>query len=180
MLVIALFIKLDSRGPIFFTQKRIGKNKKIFLCYKFRTMNIDAQEHLKSLLISNVEDRKEWNDRRKLRKDPRVTIIGRLLRRSSLDELPQLFNVLKGEMSIVGPRPVVEDEIQKYYKEKAGLYYSVLPGITGLWQISGRTKTAYQSRVDLDSWYARNWNIGTDMIIVLKTLPAVIKRTGAY
>jgi undecaprenyl-phosphate galactose phosphotransferase len=180
MAIIALLIKIDSRGPVLFSPKRVGKDGKTFLCYKFRTMYADAQQCLDSSLEGNPGAQLEWETCRKLRKDPRVTRLGPFLRRSSLDELPQLFNVFKGEMSIVGPRPVLEDEIEKYYKEKAAHCFSVQPGITGLWQVSGRASTPYDARVDMDMWYATHWNFGTDLSIVLRTVPAIMKRTGAY
>jgi undecaprenyl-phosphate galactose phosphotransferase len=124
--------------------------------------------------------RREWEQIYKIKEDPRITRIGKFLRMTSLDELPQLINVLKGEMSLVGPRPVTQDEIVKYYKDTAELYFSVFPGITGLWQVSGRSDTSYDYRIALDSWYVRNWNLWLDVVILLKTVKVVLKREGAW
>lgn len=180
MTVIAVLIKLNSRGPIFFYQERVGKKGRTFKCYKFRTMHADAEKRLTRLLASNAKARQEWETHWKLKNDPRVTRIGSFLRTTSLDELPQLFNVIRGEMSIVGPRPVVQEEIEKYYKDMAELCFSVPPGITGLWQVSGRTETSYDSRIGFDSWYVKNWNLWIDIMIALKTVRAVLRREGAY
>lgn len=180
MFIIALLIKLESRGPIIFSQKRVGKGGKKFRCYKFRTMYEDAEERLKKLLAEDEFARREWETYYKLKNDPRVTRIGKFLRKTSLDELPQLFNVLKGEMSLVGPRPVTEEELKIYYKDYARYYLNVLPGITGLWQVSGRSDTTYEMRVFLDAWYVRNWNVWLDIVILLKTIKIVLKREGAY
>ncbi len=179
MCITALLIKLDSRGPALFFQHRIGKNGKVFRCWKFRTMHADAEEKLAGLLASDATARAEWDKNWKLKNDPRVTRLGRFLRTTSLDELPQFINVMKGEMSIVGPRPVVQDEIEKYYKDMADVCFSVPPGITGLWQVSGRTDTGYDSRIGFDSWYVNNWNLWMDVTIALRTVSAVLKREGA-
>lgn len=179
MLIIALLIKLESRGPVIFSQERVGKRGKKFKCYKFRTMYEDAEERLEKLLAEDESARKEWETYYKLKNDPRVTKIGKFLRRTSIDELPQLFNVLKGEMSFVGPRPVTEEELKIYYKDYARYYLSVLPGITGLWQVSGRSNTTYEMRVFLDAWYVRNWSVWLDIVILLKTIKAVLKAEGA-
>lgn len=162
-----------------FFQDRVGKKGKGFKCYKFRTMYRDAGERLQELLESNEEARTEWGKFWKLRDDPRITRVGRFLRRTSLDELPQIFNVLKGDMSLVGPRPVTRDEIDKYYKDTAELCFSVTPGITGLWQVSGRSNTSYEYRIALDSWYVRNWNLWLDIIILFKTVNVVLRGDGA-
>ena len=180
MAIIALLIKIDSPGPIFFSQIRVGKNGKLIKVYKFRSMYIDSQEKLKEILKKDPKARKEWETYFKLKNDPRVTKVGRFLRKTSLDELPQIFNVLKGDMSLVGPRPVTKEEIKKYYKEFADYYYMVRPGITGLWQVSGRSNTDYEYRVSLDTWYVLNWSLWLDIIIVLKTIKIVLKREGAY
>jgi undecaprenyl-phosphate galactose phosphotransferase len=142
-------------------------------------MYIDAEERLQSLLVNDEQASKEWEKRWKLEQDPRITKIGKLLRQSSLDELPQIFNVLKGEMSLVGPRPVTQEEIDKYYKEQSRLYFGVPPGITGLWQVSGRSNTTYDHRIALDSWYVRNWNLWLDIVILFKTVKVVLKMEGA-
>jgi Undecaprenyl-phosphate galactose phosphotransferase WbaP len=179
-LLIAIFIKLTSRGPVIFSQERIGKNGKAFRCYKFRTMYVDAEKRLEALLENNPEAKAEWQKYWKLKNDPRVTPLGRFLRKTSLDELPQIFNVLKGEMSLIGPRPVVKEELQRYYRDNAGLYCLVPPGITGLWQVSGRSNTSYDERVSLDCWYVRNWNLWLDIVILFKTVKVVLKKEGAY
>lgn len=180
MAAIAALIRFDSRGQAIFSQERTGKKGRTFRCYKFRTMYEDAEERLSKLLAINSESRKQWEQYWKLSNDPRVTRIGRFLRITSLDELPQIFNVLKGEMSFVGPRPVTQEEIDRYYKDMAELCFCVLPGITGLWQVSGRSNTSYDYRISLDSWYVRNWNLWLDVVILLKTVWIVIKREGAY
>ncbi len=179
-LLIAILIKLTSRGPVIYSQERIGRNGKIFRCYKFRTMYVDAEKRLEALLENNPEAKAEWQKKYKLSNDPRVTPLGKFLRKTSLDELPQIFNVLKGEMSLVGPRPVVKEELERYYRDNAGLYCLVPPGITGLWQVSGRSNTSYDERVSLDCWYVRNWSLWLDIVILLKTVKVVLKREGAY
>jgi undecaprenyl-phosphate galactose phosphotransferase len=180
MLIISILIRLDSKGPAIFSQERVGRRSRTFRCYKFRTMYNDADERLERLLANDDDAREEWNKFWKLKDDPRVTRIGKFLRKTSLDELPQLFNVLKGEMSLVGPRPVTQDEIDGYYKDMADLCFTVPPGITGLWQVSGRSSTSYDYRIALDSWYVRNWNLWLDIVILLKTVKVVLKKEGAY
>jgi undecaprenyl-phosphate galactose phosphotransferase len=179
MIIIALLIKLDSKGPVIYSQRRIGKNNKYFKCYKFRTMYHDAEIRLNNLLETNEAARNEWNHHWKLINDPRITRIGKFLRETSLDELPQIFNVIKGDMSLVGPRPVTKEEIDNYYKEQAKLCFGVPPGVTGLWQVSGRSNTSYEYRIALDSWYVRNWNLWLDIVILFKTIRVVLKREGA-
>jgi Undecaprenyl-phosphate galactose phosphotransferase WbaP len=179
MAVIASLIRLDSKGQAIFLQERIGKNGGTFNCYKFRTMYEDAEESLIGVLDANPDARLEWDTHWKLTEDPRVTRIGRFLRSTSLDELPQIFNVLRGEMSLVGPRPYLLREKQDMGERD----YTILltkPGITGLWQVSGRSNTSYDYRMSLDSWYVRNWNLWLDVVILLKTIRIVIKREGAY
>ncbi|WP_456465372.1 undecaprenyl-phosphate galactose phosphotransferase WbaP [Desulfurobacterium sp.] len=178
--IIAILIKFDSEGPVFFVHNRVGKDGKIIGVIKFRTMYKDAQQRLEKLLAENEEIRKEWETYFKLKNDPRITKVGKFLRKTSLDELPQIFNVLKGDMSLVGPRPVVKEEIEKYYKDFAQYYYLVKPGITGLWQVSGRSDTDYDKRVRLDTWYVLNWSLWLDIIILIKTVKAVLKKEGAY
>ena len=177
--LIALLIRATSAGPAIYRQQRIGRNGRAFHCYKFRTMFCDADERLKDILDSSPEARSEWEQYRKLKNDPRVTPLGRFLRETSLDELPQIINVLRGEMSLVGPRPVTQEEIEKHYRDSAELCFSVLPGITGLWQVSGRSDASYDYRVSLDSWYVRNWNLWLDIVILLRTVLVVTKREGA-
>lgn len=179
MIVIAVLIKITSRGPAIFSQKRTGRNDTTFKCYKFRTMYNDAEARLNNLLATSEEARNEWGRNWKLLNDPRITKIGRFLRQTSLDELPQIFNVLKGDMSLVGPRPVTEEEINEYYKDQAKLCFGVPPGVTGLWQVSGRSNTSYDYRITLDSWYVRNWNLWLDIVILLKTVRVVLKKEGA-
>ncbi|MBI5849125.1 MAG: undecaprenyl-phosphate galactose phosphotransferase WbaP [Nitrospirae bacterium] len=180
MVVLIVLINLDSKGPAIFSQERIGKNGRRFRCYKFRTMYDDAEERLKDLLENDPARKNEWTTFWKLKDDPRITRIGKFLRKTSLDELPQIVNVLKGEMSFVGPRPVTGDEINEYYKEAADICYSVLPGITGLWQVSGRNNTAYDYRIALDVWYVKNWQLWLDIVILFKTVKIVLRKEGAY
>ncbi len=177
--VISLLIMATSPGPAIYRQQRSGKNGTMFRCYKFRTMYRDADARLKEILAADRQAKEEWERYRKLTDDPRITPLGRFLRGTSLDELPQIFNVLRGEMSLVGPRPVTGEEIELYYKDSADLCFSVLPGITGLWQVSGRSNTSYDYRIMLDSWYVRNWNLWLDIVILLKTVYVVINREGA-
>ena len=179
LLLIALWIKMDSPGPIIFKQKRVVQHGKEFNCYKFRTMCTDAKEKLEELLKKDPEARKEWEENFKLKNDPRVTSSGKFLRSTSLDELPQIFNVLKGEMSLVGPRPIISQEIH-YYGKFIEDYYMVRPGITGMWQTSGRSDTGYSLRVQMDTWYVRNWNFWFDIVLLWRTMKVVIQRKGAY
>ena len=179
LLVIYIIIKLSSRGPVFYKQMRLGADGNHFSCWKFRTMRPDAAFILTELLRDNPVLREEWEKEQKLRNDPRVTPIGRLLRKTSLDELPQLWNVLRGEMTLVGPRPIVDAEIPKY-GETYNLYQRVGPGMTGLWQVSGRNETTYEERVTLDAYYVRNWSIWLDFIILVRTLKILLSRAGAY
>jgi len=176
--VFAALVKLDG-GPLFYGHKRVGRDGKTFKCWKLRSMVPNADQVLRDLLERDEAARREWEADYKLRKDPRITWIGGLLRVSGIDELPQLFNVLVGEMSLVGPRPVVEDEIERYGKNTSA-YFAVQPGITGLWQVSGRNDVDYGTRVALDLWYAKNWSLWLDLVILLKTFPAVLARRGAY
>ncbi len=178
--IIGILIKLDSKGGIFYKHTRVGQNGRLIEVYKFRSMYIDSKERLENLLKSDEKIRKEWETYFKLKNDPRITRVGKFLRKTSLDELPQIFNVLKGEMSLVGPRPVIKDEIEKYYKEFRDYYYLVKPGITGLWQVSGRSDTDYTFRVKIDTWYVLNWSLWLDIIVLLKTIKVVLKREGAY
>jgi len=177
--LIAVAIKLTSKGPIFFGHSRYGQDGELFKALKFRTMAQDADQLLASHLEAHPEFRAEWERDHKLRKDPRVTLVGRFLRRYSLDELPQLLNVLLGQMSLVGPRPIVKNEIVKY-GDGYDLYTRVLPGITGLWQVSGRNNTTYAERVAFDEYYVRNWSVWLDLYILTKTVKTVIKAEGAY
>ncbi len=181
LLLIALLIKLSSRGPIFYGQKRVGKNLKKFNCYKFRTMHPEADDILKNLLSKNKKLRKEFELNHKLKDDPRITTIGKILRKTSLDELPQFINVLKNEMSLVGPRPIVDSEKKKYGKFLKKVY-SIKPGITGLWQVSGRNKLTYDKRVKLDFIYSSNFNFFMDTRIIIRTIGVILfpLDKGAY
>jgi undecaprenyl-phosphate galactose phosphotransferase len=178
--IFAVLIKRESPGPVFFVHKRIGKHGKPFPTFKFRSMYADAEERLQKLLEENPEAKREWESGFKLKNDPRITKIGAFLRKTSLDELPQIFNVLRGEMNFVGPRPVLQEEIERYYKEDAEYYFMVKPGITGLWQVSGRSDTDYEFRVATDKWYVLNWSLWLDIVILVKTVKTVLKREGAY
>lgn len=178
MALIALMIRRDG-GPALFAHPRVGKRRKIFKCYKFRTMVVDAEQQLEQLLQQQPELRSQWENERKLRHDPRVNGLGRFLRATSLDELPQLINVIRGEMSLVGPRPVVIAELPRYGDE-VGYYLMVRPGMTGLWQVSGRSDLDYDIRVYLDTWYVKNWSLWHDQIILFKTIDVVLRRAGAY
>ena len=178
-ILIALLIKLTSRGPMFYGQRRIGENGRTFRAWKFRTMVVGADDLLENYLRSNPHLRREWEADHKLRNDPRVTRIGRFLRKTSIDELPQIWNVIRGEMSLVGPRPIVFAEIEKY-DEGFELYRRVRPGITGLWQVSGRNDTTYPQRVAMDVYYVRNWSVWLDIYLLAKTVGVVLRKQGAY
>ncbi len=180
-LIISLLIKLSSRGPIFFLQERIGKNNIPFKCIKFRTMNPEANDILKNILMKDKNLKKEFEETHKLKNDPRITFIGKLLRKTSLDELPQFINVIKGEMSIVGPRPIVKDEKKKYGKNLKKVL-TIKPGITGLWQVSGRNNLTYKKRVMLDLNYVRNHNLPMDINILIRTFGVILfpLDRGAY
>ena len=163
-----------SPGPVLFCHERVGFNGRRFKCLKFRTMAVDAQERLRRHLEVDANAAAEWAASRKLRADPRITFIGAMLRKSSLDELPQLFNVLKGDMSIVGPRPITEEELNRY-SHAISAYFACRPGVTGLWQVSGRSSTTYRRRVVLDRYYANNWSMVLDAKIMIATIPAVCR-----
>jgi Undecaprenyl-phosphate galactose phosphotransferase WbaP len=178
--LIALAIRLDTPGKAMYAHARVGRNGGVFRCLKFRTMQKDAEERLKEILEGSEDLRSEWERSWKLRDDPRVTKVGSFLRKTSLDELPQIFNVLTGDMSLVGPRPVTQDEIKTYYKDMSGVCFSVPPGITGLWQVSGRSDADYDRRVKLDAWYIMNWSPWLDIVILFKTARVVLKMEGAY
>lgn len=179
ILIVALLIKMHDGGPAFFVQERIGKDGKTFKCFKFRTMVTNADMRLKDLLMSDPKAAAEWEKDQKLRNDPRITSLGRFLRKTSLDELPQLLNIFRGEMSLVGPRPVVSNEALKYGTDFIH-YSSCRPGVTGLWQISGRNDTTYEERVALDVEYATKRSLFMDLKILILTVPAVLFSSGAY
>jgi Undecaprenyl-phosphate galactose phosphotransferase WbaP len=178
MLYVALRIRQDG-GPALFAHWRVGRHGRMFPCYKFRSMVVDAEQQLEALLQQRPDLRKEWTREQKLKNDPRVSAMGHFLRRTSMDELPQLFNVLRGEMSLVGPRPVVHSEMERYGKDDV-YYQMVRPGMTGLWQVNGRSDADYDARVYLDSWYVKNWSLSYDLIILFKTVGVVMQRNGAY
>jgi lipopolysaccharide/colanic/teichoic acid biosynthesis glycosyltransferase len=175
---VCLLVTLDGGQPVY-RHLRLGRGGRTFYCYKVRTMVPDADARLKALLDSNHLAREEWSERFKLKKDPRVTRLGQFLRKTSLDELPQLWNVLRGEMSFIGPRPIIPDELERY-GDRAAAYLACSPGISGLWQVSGRNDASYEQRVLLDERYAREWTFVLDAQILLRTLPVVLGARGSY
>ena len=177
-LAIALLIKITTGGPVFYSHPRVGFQGRKFGCLKFRTMIETSEAALLALLENDPVSLSEWRVTRKLRRDPRVTPLGHILRKLSLDELPQFINVLRGDMSCVGPRPVVEEELEKYGMSAAS-YKSTRPGLTGLWQVSGRSRTSYKRRVALDRYYATHWSLALDIVILLRTIPAVLRYEDA-
>jgi Undecaprenyl-phosphate galactose phosphotransferase WbaP len=179
LLLAALLVKITSPGPVLYKQKRLGMNGKHFNTYKFRSMYIDAEQQLKKILETDPEAKKEWDEKFKLQKDPRITVIGRFLRRTSIDELPQLLNILKGDMSLVGPRPIVDAEVEKYGEDYLRIF-SVKPGLTGLWQVSGRSDADYEDRVAYDTYYLQSWSVWLDLWIIFKTFGVVLVGRGAY
>jgi Undecaprenyl-phosphate galactose phosphotransferase WbaP len=178
-LVIAAAVRFSSPGPIFFSHRRIRKHGAFFSMWKFRTMCVDSQQVLEDYLATHPKARTEWRKGHKLKSDPRVTRVGLFLRKTSLDELPQLWNVLQGTMSLVGPRPIVAAEVEKYGEHFAD-YCKVKPGLTGLWQVSGRSEVTYDERVQLDCKYVRTWSLTNDIKIISRTLQAVMNQDGAY
>lgn len=178
LLVLALAVTVTDPGPVFFGHERVGRNGQTFRCFKFRSMVIDADRRLSEILSRDPVSRLEWQTFHKLTNDPRITAIGAMLRKSSLDELPQLFNVLRGDMSLVGPRPIVVDETWRYGRYLTH-YLSAKPGITGLWQVSGRSNTTYRRRVALDVTWCRTRTLGLYWTILLRTIPAVILADGS-
>jgi Undecaprenyl-phosphate galactose phosphotransferase WbaP len=180
LLIIAAAILFDSRGPVFYSQDRLGKGERLFKIFKFRSMCADAEKQLDSLLEQDPAARTEWKEFQKIRgKDPRVTRVGRFLRKWSLDELPQLFNVLRGDMSLIGPRPYLPRERERI-RERGCLIFRIKPGITGLWQVRGRNLLSFDDRLDLDEYYIRNWSLWLDTVILLKTVKALLRREGAF
>ena len=177
VVAIVNFVNGD-RGPLFYFQERIGKNGEKFKIYKFRTMVVDAQDRLEKLLAENEEIRKEWEENRKLKNDPRITKIGNILRKTSLDEFPQFVNVLMGTMSLVGPRAVIEDELEKFGDQKDKIL-SVKPGITGYWAANGRSETSYEERVEMESTYVDKFSVWLDIKLLFKTVWSVVKKEGA-
>ena len=180
ILLVAIGVKLSSPGPVIYGHTRIGRNGREFKCYKFRSMVVNSDQVLRDLLASDPEASAEWHRDFKLKNDPRITRIGRLIRKTSFDEFPQLINVMRGEMSIVGPRPVVLKELEHYYGVVRRHYESVRPGLTGLWQVSGRNDMGYDQRVELDRQYVNTWNVFSDFMIVMRTVGVMFARKGAY
>jgi lipopolysaccharide/colanic/teichoic acid biosynthesis glycosyltransferase len=176
--IVALMIRRDG-GPALFSQPRVGHNGRLFNCYKFRSMRVDAEQVLDQYLAQSPEAAKEWQQFQKLKNDVRITSFGHFIRRTSIDELPQLLNVIKGEMSLVGPRPIMPGQ-EEFYAEDFSYYESVRPGITGPWQVSGRNKLTFKERVALESCYARNWTPWMDIVIILKTIPALLTKDQAF
>ena len=181
LLVFAALIKLGDGGKVIFSQERPGVGGKLFKCYKFRTMAMDAEARLSDLLENDPEARRDWELYKKLKKDPRITPIGHFLRKTSIDEIPQILNILKGEMSIIGPRPITKREIPEYgTPSDFAIYGAVRPGVLGLWQIGGRSDTDYATRIKLDAEYARDWTIWRDLKILFLGIPVVLLGKGAY
>lgn len=178
LLYISLKVRKDG-GPFIYGHERIGKDGKPFKCLKFRSMVVNSKEVLEKVLATDPEARAEWDATFKLKNDPRITQIGQFLRRTSLDELPQLFNVLRGEMSLVGPRPIITAELERY-NDEVDYYLLSKPGMTGLWQVSGRSDVDYETRVYLDAWYVKNWSMWNDIAILFKTISVVLRKDGAY
>ncbi len=179
LMTIYALLKIFDPGPALFTQQRIGRDGRAFVVYKFRTMRVDAAERLQHLLANDRKAAAEWAEFQKLRNDPRVTLLGRILRKSSLDELPQLLNIMRGEMSVIGPRPVTAAEMQRYGADLR-YYTAVRPGVLGLWQVRGRNLLTYPQRVAFDVQYVQTWSIWQDIKIILMAVPVVLLGRGAY
>jgi lipopolysaccharide/colanic/teichoic acid biosynthesis glycosyltransferase len=176
---VAILIKVADGGPIFYRHTRVGRQGKRFKCLKFRTMAVDAEERLAHILLTDTQAALEWETSQKLRVDPRITRIGAFLRKSSIDELPQLLNVLRGEMSIIGPRPITRAELDRYGRERR-YYLLVRPGITGLWQVNGRSRVGYEKRIRYDREYLEEWSWPGEFWILLMTIPAILNTDDAY
>jgi undecaprenyl-phosphate galactose phosphotransferase len=179
-IAIAALIKITTSGPIFYSSKRVGKGGQPIECWKFRTMYLDADKKLLEILQENPKLKKEWDTHFKLKDDPRVSGIGKILRKTSLDELPQFWNVLKGDLSVVGPRPVTEEEIKKYFGTKAAKILSVRPGLTGIWQTSGRSLLTFEERIRLEESYVDRQSLAFDLKIIFKTIPMIFISKGAF
>jgi exopolysaccharide production protein ExoY len=174
MLAVAILILVTMGRPVLFVQQRVGFSKRTFGCFKFRSMVSNAQERLERHLAEDEEAARLWRETQKLQHDPRITWVGRLLRKSSLDELPQLFNILRGDMSCIGPRPVITPELNRY-GAYADDYARARPGLTGFWQVSGRSTTTYAHRINCDRYYVRRWSLALDLVIMMRTIPAVLR-----
>ena len=179
-ILLALFIKLDSKGPLFYGSVRVGQHGRLITCWKFRTMIVDADKVLQELLDSTPSIREEWEQYYKLKNDIRITRVGRWLRKTSLDELPQFWNVLKGDLSVVGPRPVSIEEASLYLEKKGAKMFSLRPGLTGLWQTSGRSNLPYLARMDLEERYIDTRSFILDLWLILKTIPLMVFPKGAF
>ena len=171
---LAILIRVTSRGDAIYAHERVGRGGKLFRCFKFRSMYADADVRLKELLQNNPELKEEWDRTHKLKNDPRITPVGKFIRKTSLDEFPQFLNVLKGDLSVVGPRPVVKVEVSRHFKEKAAKILSVRPGLTGIWQVSGRSNTTYAERIIMDETYVESHNLWLDLKLIFKTVPAML------
>ncbi|EQB34350.1 hypothetical protein M947_11315 [Sulfurimonas hongkongensis] len=176
---IFFLIKRDSQGGVFFKQQRLGKNAKLFECYKYRTMHEDSQNVLEEYLLKNPDEVEHYKKFHKYKNDPRITKVGSFLRKTSLDELPQFYNILKGDMNLIGPRPYMPQELHAMGEDNKNIILRVKPGLTGLWQVSGRNKLTFKKRVDLDAWYIQNWSLWMDFVIFLKTTKVVLLKVGA-
>jgi lipopolysaccharide/colanic/teichoic acid biosynthesis glycosyltransferase len=180
MILVAVILRITTGRHIIFSHTRVGRGGRDFQCFKFRSMVANSDELLAELLANDPEARAEWERDFKLKNDPRITRFGRFIRRTSLDEFPQIWNVVRGDMSIVGPRPVVRKELDLYYADALQHYLAVKPGLTGMWQISGRNDMEYAERVALDRAYVENWGLWSDSMIVMRTAVAIFRRSGAY
>ena len=179
-ILIALLIKLTSKGEVFYKSERIGKDFKKIFCLKFRSMHQDAEKRLEEILEKDPEKKNEWLRYQKLKKDPRITFVGRILRKTSLDELPQFFDVLRGDLSVVGPRPFCENQIDEYLGKSAPKFLSIKPGITGIWQVSGRNLLTFKERLELERKYIENPSFLQDLKIIFRTIPTVVFPKGAF
>jgi len=174
MLIVALLVRVALGRQVIFHQRRVGFGGEHFVCFKFRSMVADADEVLRRHLSANPDAAREWSETQKLKDDPRVGVLGKVLRKTSIDELPQLFNVLRGDMSLVGPRPVLPDELVARYGRYAPAYLQARPGMTGMWQVNGRSSVGYRARIARDRYYARHWSLALDLLLILKTIPALL------
>ena len=178
-LLISYLIKIDSKGDTFFKQQRLGRDAKVFTCYKYRTMYEESQNILDEYILKNPDETEYFKKYHKYKNDPRITKIGEFLRKTSLDELPQFYNILKGDMNLIGPRPYMLSELDDIGKGNEEIILKVRPGITGLWQVSGRNKLTFKKRVELDVWYIQNWSLWMDFVIFVKTIKVVLFKVGA-
>jgi lipopolysaccharide/colanic/teichoic acid biosynthesis glycosyltransferase len=178
LVLLALLVKIQDGGPVFFVQPRVGRRGRLFPCLKFRSMVVRAEDYMQALLREDPEAAREWREKQKLANDPRITPVGRVLRVTSADELPQLINVLRGDMSIVGPRPILPEQTEQY-GSAFGRYCTARPGMTGLWQVSERSESAFRRRPELDQIYLRAWSLPTDLVLLVRTVDVVLRQRGA-